>query len=510
MVLSLIVFKEEEPVSHILALDQGTSSSRAIVFDPAGTIAGAAQREFEQIFPKPGWVEHNPEAIWESQLSVAREALASANLGPGDIAGIGVTNQRETVVVWERESGKPIHNAIVWQDRRTAECIAQLKSAGHEPMVTKKTGLVLDPYFSATKIKWLLDNVPGARKRAIAGELAAGTIDSWLIHRLTGGARHLTDITNASRTLLLNIHTGDWDAELLELFDIPASLLPEVCSSSSVLAETEKSLFGKPIPIAGVAGDQQAALFGQMCTRPGMVKNTYGTGCFILTPTGQKAVTSKNRLLTTVAWKIGEEPIEYCLEGSIFMGGASIQWLRDGLGIIKTAPEVNQLASTVPDSGGVYLVPAFVGLGAPHWDPAARGTLLGMTRGTTAAHIARATLECIAYQVADVFQAMEADIGAALSELRVDGGASASDLLMQLQADILGMRIERPSITETTVCGAAYLAGLAVGVWKDIHSIEGEWKRERSFEPAMSPAKREKQLAGWGRAVERAKGWAEG
>jgi len=495
-------------VSHILSLDQGTSSSRAIVFDAAGAIVSAAQREFEQIFPRPGWVEHNPEAIWESQLAVAREALAAAKLGAGDIAAIGITNQRETVVVWERESGQPIHNAIVWQDRRTADLIAQLKSAGHEPMVTKKTGLVLDPYFSATKIKWLLDNVPGARKRADAGELAAGTIDSWLIHRLTGGAKHLTDITNSCRTLLLNIHTGDWDAELLELFGIPASLLPEVRSSSAVFAETENSLFGKPILIAGVAGDQQAALFGQMCTRPGMVKNTYGTGCFMLTPTGQQAVTSRNKLLTTVAWKIGEEPIEYCLEGSIFMGGATIQWLRDGLGIIKTAPEVNRLASTVPDSGGVYLVPAFVGLGAPHWDPTARGTILGMTRGTTAAHFARATLESIAYQVADVLKAMEADTGGVMSELRVDGGASASDLLMQLQADILGMRVARPSVTETTACGAAYLAGLAVGVWKDVRSIAGEWRIERSFEPSMSPAERKRLLERWGRAVERAKGWA--
>ena len=495
-------------MSHILSLDQGTSSSRAIVFDAAGAIVSAAQREFEQIFPRPGWVEHNPEAIWESQLAVAREALAAAKLGAGDIAAIGITNQRETVVVWERESGQPIHNAIVWQDRRTADLIAQLKSAGHEPMVTKKTGLVLDPYFSATKIKWLLDNVPGARKRADAGELAAGTIDSWLIHRLTGGAKHLTDITNSCRTLLLNIHTGDWDAELLELFGIPASLLPEVRSSSAVFAETENSLFGKPILIAGVAGDQQAALFGQMCTRPGMVKNTYGTGCFMLTPTGQQAVTSRNKLLTTVAWKIGEEPIEYCLEGSIFMGGATIQWLRDGLGIIKTAPEVNRLASTVPDSGGVYLVPAFVGLGAPHWDPTARGTILGMTRGTTAAHFARATLESIAYQVADVLKAMEADTGGVMSELRVDGGASASDLLMQLQADILGMRVARPSVTETTACGAAYLAGLAVGVWKDVRSIAGEWRIERSFEPSMSPAERKRLLERWGRAVERAKGWA--
>ncbi|MEW6300634.1 MAG: glycerol kinase GlpK [Thermodesulfobacteriota bacterium] len=494
---------------YILALDQGTSSSRAFICDGAGALVGAAQREITQLFPRPGWVEHDAEEIWATQLWAARQALRAANVDVTEVAAVGITNQRETVVLWDRATGQPLHNAIVWQDRRTADALEQLRRAGCEPPVREKTGLLLDPYFSAAKLKWLLDHVPGARRRAHAGELAAGTIDSWLVYRLTGGAVHLTDVTNASRTLLFNIHAGQWDPELLRLFDIPAALLPEVRPSSAVLAETAPALFGKAVPVAGVAGDQQAALFGQLCHQPGMVKNTYGTGCFMLMHTGRRAVGSRNNLLTTVAWQLGARPLEYALEGSVFVAGAAIQWLRDALGIIRAAPEVNDLAASVPDSGGVYMVPAFVGLGAPHWDPYARGVIVGLTRGTTAAHLARATLESIAYQVADVLAAMQADADVPPSELRADGGAAASNLLMQFQADILGVPVQRPTNVETTALGAAYLAGLAVGVWSGPEEITHQRQIDKTFLPSLPPADRAALLARWRRAVERAKGWAQ-
>ena len=496
-------------MSHILALDQGTSSSRALVFDSDGGIVATAQQPFEQVFPRPGWVEHDPRQIWETQLVTAREALAQAGLDASDIAAIGIANQRETVVIWDRQTGEPIHNAIVWQDRRTADVIERLKSSGHEAQVREKTGLLLDPYFSAAKIGWLLDHVPEARPRAERGQLAVGTIDSWLLHRLTGGAAHMTDVTNASRTQLMNLQTGRWDDTLLELFGIPRSLLAEIRPSSAVLAETDSACFGRSIPLAGVAGDQQAALFGQMCTKPGMAKNTYGTGCFLLMHTGHQPVSSACGLLTTTACQVGAEPEQYALEGSIFTTGAAIQWLRDGLGIIATAPEVNELASSVADNGGVCVVPAFAGLGAPHWDPAARGAILGLTGGASAAHIARATLEGIACQVVDVLEAMEKDAGQPMKELRVDGGAAASDLLMQLQADLLGTPVLRPTVTETTAAGAAYLAGLAVSVWQDVEEISGQWQVERRFEPAMSPQQRSDLLGQWRRALERSRGWAE-
>jgi glycerol kinase len=492
---------------HVLALDQGTTSSRAIVFDESGAEVAIAQREFQQIFPRPGWVEHDPLEIWDSQLAVARQALQRAGLAAGDLAALGITNQRETVVVWDRVTGLPVTNAIVWQDRRTAEVCDRLKREGHEPLFRERTGLVLDPYFSGTKLAWILDHVPGARRDA--SRLAFGTVDSWLLWKLTGGALHATDVTNASRTLLWNLHSGDWDGELLRLLDVPREILPEVRSSSEVYGETLAELLGAPVPIAGVAGDQQAALFGQACLRPGMVKNTYGTGCFLLMNTGERPVVSRHELLTTPAWKIGGRT-EYALEGSVFVAGAVVQWLRDGLGLIRSAGEIEALAAGVPDSGGVVLVPAFTGLGAPHWDPYARGALLGITRGTTAAHIARAALEAIAFQVADVLDAMAADSGVPVAELRVDGGATVNDLLMQLQADLAGVPVVRPRVQETTALGAAYLAGLAVGVWKDTGDIAERWQVERRFEPAPDRDQTAAQRARWNRAVERAKGWEEG
>jgi len=494
-------------VPYILALDQGTTSSRAILFDHDGAIRNVAQREFRQIFPRAGWVEHDPHEIWTSQIGVAVEALAGASLQPRDLAAIGITNQRETTLVWDRATGEPVMNAIVWQDRRTAEMCDRLQARGAEPLVRERTGLLIDAYFSGTKLAWILENVPGVRGRAEAGKLAFGTVDSWLVWKLTGGGLHMTDATNASRTLLYNIHTGDWDDEMLRLLGVPRSLMPEVRSSSEVYGAVTTSLGLAAAPLGGIAGDQQAALFGQMCVTPGLTKNTYGTGCFMLQNTGTKAPVSRNRLLTTVAWKRGGVT-EYALEGSVFIGGAVVQWLRDGLGLIRSSSEVEALAASVPDNGGVYLVPAFAGLGAPHWDPYARGTLVGLTRGTTAGHLARAALEAIAYQVSDLADAMQADAEARLSELRVDGGAARNDLLMQFQADLLGVPVVRPAVTETTALGAAYLAGLAVGFWKSLSEIAGQWRVERRFEPRMAPA----QVAGfrgrWKEALERAKGWA--
>jgi len=495
-------------MSVILALDQGTTSSRAIVFDAAGAILAVAQKEFTQVFPRPGWVEHEPEEIWATQIAVAAEALARAGIQARDVAAIGIANQRETTVVWNRATGRPLYNAIVWQDRRTAAACDALKASGLEARVTGKTGLVLDAYFSGTKLAWILDNVPGARARAEAGELAFGTIDSWLVWKLSAGAAHVTDVSNASRTLLYNIHTGGWDQELLAIFGIPDRVLPAVRASSGVVAETAAGLFAVRIPIAGIAGDQQAALFGQRCVVPGMVKNTYGTGCFMLMHTGERPVRSRNKLLTTAACQTGSSP-EYALEGSVFIAGAVVQWLRDGLGIIKSSAEIERLAASVADNGGVYLVPAFAGMGSPHWDPYARGAILGLTRGSAAAHIARAALESIAYQTADVLHAMEADSGIRLAELRVDGGAAHNDMLMQFQADLLGVPVVRPKITETTALGAAYLAGLAVGFWKDGEEIGAQWQAERRFEPGMSRDRVESLLAGWRKAVERAKNWAE-
>ncbi len=491
-------------MKYILALDQGTTSSRAILFDHAGSIAAVAQKEFPQIFPRPGWVEHNPHDLWSTQAAVASEALAKAGLAAHDIAAIGITNQRETTIVWDRQSGQPLGNAIVWQDRRTASFCDRLKAKKLAPLIRRKTGLVVDAYFSGTKLHWILQNVPGARAKAKAGQLAFGTVDTWLVWNLTGGRVHVTDASNASRTMLFNLRTGDWDDELLEIFDVPCSVLPQVRSSSEVYGET--TLLGAPVPIAGIAGDQQAALFGQVCTRPGLVKNTYGTGCFMLMNTGAKPIASRNNLLTTVAWRIGNRT-EFALEGSIFIAGAVVQWLRDGLGLIKSSAEVETLAAQVADTHGVYLVPAFAGLGAPHWDPYARGLLAGLTRGTTAAHIARAALEGIAYQVRDVLQAMEADAGIRLKELRVDGGACANNLLMQFQADLLGVPVVRPKISETTALGAAYLAGLAVGYWKDTAEIAAQWQVDRKFAPAMKPAARKKLCAGWTKALQRAKAW---
>ena len=491
-------------MKYILALDQGTTSSRAIVFDRAGRVKAVAQKEFPQIFPKPGWVEHDAEAIWKTQLATAKAALKKAKLTAANIAAIGITNQRETTLLWDRQTGKPIANAVVWQDRRTAKDCDRLKAAGHAVAIRRKTGLVIDAYFSATKIAWLLKNVKGARALARQDRLAFGTMDSWLIWKLTGGTTHVTDASNASRTMLYNLRTGDWDAELLKLFKVPRSVLPEVRDSSEVVGETK--LFGKPIPIAGIAGDQQAALFGQCCTRPGMVKNTYGTGCFMLMQTGAKPMPSKNNLLTTVAWRIGGRT-EFALEGSIFIAGAVVQWLRDGLNFFKSAAEIEKLAASVPDNGGVYLVPAFAGLGAPHWDQHARGILCGLTRGATKAHIARAALEGIAYQVRDVLTAMEADAGVRLKELRVDGGASANNLLMQFQSDLLNVPVVRPRITETTALGAAYLAGLAVGYWKSQKDIATQWRQDKRFAARMKPAARKSLLRGWNKALTRAKDW---
>jgi glycerol kinase len=493
-------------MKYILALDQGTTSSRAILFDHAGSIVAVAQKEFEQIFPHPGWVEHNPQEIWSTQSSVAAEVLLKARLTANDVAAIGITNQRETTLVWDRATGRPIANAIVWQDRRTAPMCDRLKTRKLDRVIRRKTGLVVDAYFSATKLQWILQNVKGARARARAGELAFGTVDSWLVWNLTGGKVHVTDPSNASRTMLYNLRTGDWDDELLKIFDVPRALLPQVRSSSEVYGEA--TTFGAPIPIAGIAGDQQAALFGQICTRPGLVKNTYGTGCFMLMNTGTRPIASRNNLLTTVAWRLGDRT-EYALEGSIFIAGAVVQWLRDGLGLIRSSREVEALAASVPDTHGVYLVPAFAGLGAPHWDQYARGLLIGLTRGTKAAHVARAALEGIAFQVRDVLQAMQADSGIRLKELRVDGGASANNLLMQIQADLLGVPVVRPQVTETTALGAAYLAGLAVGYWKDQADIAAHWQADRRFTPAMKPAARRQLVAGWNKALGRARGWED-
>jgi glycerol kinase len=493
-------------VPYILALDQGTTSSRAILFDRDGGIKGVAQREFRQIFPQPGWVEHDPREIWTSQAGVAVEALAGAGLRARDIAAIGITNQRETTVVWDRKTGDPIANAIVWQDRRTADVCDRLRAEGVEPLIRERTGLVIDAYFSGTKLAWILDHVDGARARADAGELAFGTIDSWLLWKLTDGRLHITDASNASRTLLFNIHTLKWDDDLLRALRVPRAVLPEVRNSSEVYGEVTATLGLESVPVAGIAGDQQAALFGQMCTLPGLTKNTYGTGCFMLQNTGTKAPVSRHKLVTTVAWSRNGAAV-YALEGSVFIGGAVVQWLRDGLGIIRSSSDVEALAMSVPDNGDVYLVPAFAGLGAPHWDPYARGTIVGLTRGATAAHIARAALESIAFQSADLLDAMQADAGTRVAELRVDGGAARNDLLMQFQSDLTGAPVVRPQITETTALGAAYLAGLAVGFWKSDDEIARQWRTERRFEPKM-PATRARELrARWTQALERAKGW---
>jgi glycerol kinase len=493
---------------YLMALDQGTTSSRAIVFDGGGEIVALAQREFKQHFPQPGWVEHDAEEIWSSQRDVACEALAKADVGRADLAAIGITNQRETVVVWDRSTGQPIHRAIVWQDRRTADVCDRLRADGREPMIHEKTGLLLDPYFSATKIAWILDRVSGARAAAEAGKLACGTVDAWLIYRLTNGKVHATDASNASRTLLMNIHTGEWDEELLACFGVPHGILPDIRSSSEVYGQVESVAELTGVAIAGAAGDQQAALFGQACFKPGLAKNTYGTGCFMLMNTGDTAVESKNRLLTTVAWQTGGRR-EYAVEGGVFVGGAVISWLRDGLGIIKTSSDVEKLVHSVPDSGGVYFVPAFVGLGAPHWDPYARGTMVGITRGTTAAHIARAAIESIALQVADLADAMRSDAGGSLAELRVDGGAAVNNGLLQYQADIMQLPVVRPQVTETTALGAAYLAGLATGLWKGRDAIAGHWKVDRRFEPKMSGDEAAAIRVRWSDAVKRSQGWAK-
>ncbi|MDO4247168.1 MAG: glycerol kinase GlpK [Deinococcus sp.] len=492
---------------YILALDQGTTSSRAIVFDHAGNIRGVGQKEFKQHFPKPGWVEHDAAEIWSTQIGVVGEALSKAGIRASDIAAIGITNQRETTVVWDRKTGQPIHHAIVWQDRRTAGYCDSIREQ-HGQTLQDRTGLVLDAYFSGTKVKWLLDNVEGARERAEKGELAFGTIDSWLVYNLTGGELHITDATNASRTLLYNIHTGEWDDELLQILDVPRSVLPEVRDSSEVYGQTSEGLLGARVPIAGIGGDQQAATFGQACLEKGMAKNTYGTGCFMLMNTEGEAVPSQNKLLTTVAWQLGGKRT-YALEGSVFIGGAVVQWLRDGLEIIRSSSEVEALAASVPDSGGVMLVPAFVGLGAPYWDSYARGTIVGITRGTTKAHIARAALEAVAFQSAELLEAMQKDSGAKLLELRVDGGASNNDLMMQFQADILGVPVVRPKVTETTALGAAYLAGLAVGFWQSTDEISAQWQEDKRFEPQMDEAERTRLMNRWKKAVERSRDWAD-
>jgi glycerol kinase len=491
--------------THILALDQGTTSSRAILFGHDGTAVGVAQQEFEQLFPQPGYVEHDPEAIWRSQLETAREAISRANSSAGDIAAIGITNQRETTIVWDRDTGRPVANAIVWQSRVTAPLCERLKAEGHEPLFRQKTGLVLDPYFSGTKVRHLLDSVDGLRARAEKGEVLFGTVDSFLIWRLSGGRIHVTDVSNASRTLLFNIHTLDWDDELLRILDVPRAMLPEVHSSSEVFGETDAELFGRAIPIAGCAGDQQAATFGQACFASGDAKNTYGTGCFMLLNTGDQPVASKHGLLTTVGWRIGAETT-YCLEGAIFVAGAVVQWLRDELGIIEHAADVESLARSVDDTGGVYFVPAFVGLGAPHWDPKARGTIVGLTRGTTQAHLARAALESMAYQTRDVLDAMQQDAEMDLATLKVDGGASANDLLMQFQADLLGVPVRRPVVQETTALGAAYLAGLAVGFWSGAEDVERNWALETEFQPHTRDGM-ERRYSEWQRAVQRSGDW---
>ena len=487
---------------YILALDQGTSSSRAIVFDSNGQTMAVAQKEFTQIFPKPGWVEHNPMEIWSSQASVIAEAITSIDINGLDIAAIGITNQRETTIVWDAETGDPVYNAIVWQDRRTSEYCDSLKAEGRTEMIRSKTGLIIDAYFSATKIRWILENVPGAKERAEQGKLRFGTVDTWLIWMLTRGEVHVTDVSNASRTMVYNIHDLCWDKELLDLFGIPESMMPQVRSSSEVYGHTKTTLFAHEVPISGIAGDQQAALFGQMCTEPGSVKNTYGTGCFLLMNSGEKPIMSSNNLLTTIAWKIGDK-VNYALEGSIFVAGSVVQWLRDGLGIIRSSSEVEELAASVPDNGGVYFVPALTGLGAPYWDQYAKGCLYGISRGTTAAHIARAALEGIAFQTMDIVNAMQKDAGVELGELKVDGGASRNNLLMQFQADILGTSVIRPKVTETTALGAAYLAGLAVGYWDSIDHIKSQWAVDASFEPSAAEHTVSELKAGWADAVER-------
>lgn len=487
---------------YILALDEGTSSCRAIVFNRKGEPCATAQREFPQIFPKPGWVEHDPNEIWSSQASVIAEVITTLDINGKNIAGIGITNQRETTVVWDAETGEPLYNAIVWQDRRTAELCDKLKAEGKSDLIHKKTGLLIDAYFSGTKIKWILDNVEGARQRAEQGKLRFGTIDTWLVWKLTRGEVHCTDVSNASRTMLFNINTLDWDDELLDMLDIPRSMMPRVCSSSEVYGHTKTTIFAHEVPIAGIAGDQQAALFGQQCTEPGMMKNTYGTGCFLLMNCGNKPIFSKNNLLTTIGWQL-DGKVTYALEGSIFVGGSVVQWLRDGLRLIHVSSEIEALAASVADTGGVYFVPALTGLGAPWWDQNARGTITGLSRGTTAAHIARAALEGIAFQTYDIAEAMEKDAGLKLRELKVDGGASRNNLLMQFQSDILSSRVVRPTVTETTARGAAYLAGLAVGYWKSLDDISGQWEADRCFEPQQSQEYADKAVAGWRDAVRR-------
>ena len=493
---------------YILSFDQGTTSSRAIVFDKKGTIVSIAQKEFTQIFPKPGWVEHDANEIWSTQLGVATEAILKAGLTIHDIAGIGITNQRETAVVWDRKTSQPVYNAIVWQDRRTAGYCDELRKNGSSDTIKEKTGLVTDAYFSATKVKWMLDNIDGAKTKAQNGELCFGTIDSWLLWKLTNGKVHVTDVTNASRTLLFNIHSMQWDDELLKLFGIPHSMLPEVRSSSEVYGHTQQLLTAATIPVSGIAGDQQAALFGQMCIHPGMVKNTYGTGCFMLMNTGDRPVPSQNNLLTTVAWKIGNE-INYALEGSVFIAGAVVQWLRDGLKLIQTSADVEALSLKAEDNGGVYMVPAFTGLGAPYWNQHAKGMIIGLTRGSADAHIARAAVESIAYQSMDVLKAMEADAGISIKEVRVDGGATVNNHLMQFQADILNTKVIRPKITETTALGAAYLSGLAIGYWNDIKEIESYWQKEKVFEPGMNSDIRISHHKNWKKAIRAAQAWTE-
>ena len=493
---------------YILSFDQGTTSSRAIVFNQQGNIVAVAQKEFRQIFPQPGWVEHDANEIWSTQIGVAAEAIAKAGINAADVAAIGITNQRETTVVWDRKTSQPICNAIVWQDRRTSDYCNQLKKDGSAQSIKEKTGLVTDAYFSGTKIKWILDNVEGAREKAQRGELCFGTIDSWLLWKLTNGAVHATDVSNASRTMIFNIHTMDWDDELLQLMNIPKSMLPEVRSSSEVYGHTQQLGAATQIPVAGIAGDQQAALFGQMCTQPGMVKNTYGTGCFMLMNTGEKPITSYNNLLTTVAWKINDR-VSYALEGSVFIAGAVVQWLRDGLKLIQKSSDVEELSLKVDDSDGVFMVPAFTGLGAPYWNQHARGIIVGLTRGSSDAHIARAAVESIAYQTMDVLNAMEADAAITIKEVRVDGGATVNNYLMQFQADILNTTVIRPSITETTALGAAYLAGLAVGFWNDINEVQDYWQMEKSFEPQMQGEKRTQLQKQWGKAIKAAQAWTE-
>ena len=489
-------------MKYVLAIDQGTTSSRTILFDHEGNICSVAQKEFTQIFPKPGWVEHNPQEIWASQASTMTEALTNVNAKGSDIVAIGITNQRETTIVWDAETGQPVYNAIVWQDRRTADYCDELRAQGLTDMIRSKTGLILDPYFSGTKVRWILENVPGAREKAEAGKLRFGTVDSWLVWNLTGGRHHVTDVSNASRTLLFNIHTLEWDEDMLKLLGVPRSMLPEVKSSSEIYGYTHARIFSFDVPIAGIAGDQQAALFGQMCTEPGDVKNTYGTGCFLLMNTGDQAILSANNLLTTIAWKIGDK-VNYALEGSIFVGGSVVQWLRDGLKVISSSADSEALATSVPDNGGVYFVPALTGLGAPYWDPFAKGTITGITRGTTAGHIARAALEGIAFQTMDIVGAMQADAKVALGDLKVDGGASRNDFLMQFQADVLETNVVRPTCVETTAKGAAYLAGLASGFWQSIDEIKAQWAIDRTFKPELPEGKVKEIKAGWADAVKR-------